>query len=81
MTRIVTPFGADATADEVSEGIDLSGNRAIVTGGASGIGIETARTLARRGARVTLAVRDVVAARRVAAEIVADTEYSEIDVR
>ncbi|MDV8077616.1 SDR family NAD(P)-dependent oxidoreductase [Rhodococcus sp. IEGM 1370] len=81
MTRIVTPFGADATADEVSEGIDLSGNRAIVTGGASGIGIETARTLARRGARVTLAVRDVVAARRVAAEIVADTENSEIDVR
>ncbi|MCZ4560165.1 SDR family NAD(P)-dependent oxidoreductase [Rhodococcus sp. IEGM 1401] len=81
MTRVVTPFGAGATADEVSEGIDLSGNRAIVTGGASGIGIETARTLARRGARVTLAVRDVVAARRVAAEIVADTEYSEIDVR
>ncbi|OZF43108.1 SDR family NAD(P)-dependent oxidoreductase [Rhodococcus sp. 14-1411-2a] len=81
MTRIVTPFGADATADEVSEGIDLSGNRAIVTGGASGIGIETARTLARRGARVTLAVRDVVAARRVAAEIVADTENSEMDVR
>lgn len=81
MTRIVTPFGADATADEVSEGIDLSGNRAIVTGGASGIGIETARTLARRGARVTLAVRDVVAARRVAAEIVTDTENSEIDVR
>ncbi|KZF09095.1 MULTISPECIES: SDR family NAD(P)-dependent oxidoreductase [unclassified Rhodococcus (in: high G+C Gram-positive bacteria)] len=81
MTRIVTPFGADATADEVSEGIDLSGNRAIVTGGASGIGIETARTLARRGAQVTLAVRDVVAARRVAAEIVADTENSEMDVR
>lgn len=81
MTRIVTPFGADATADEVSEGIDLSGNRAIVTGGASGIGIETARTLARRGARVTLAVRDVVAARRVAAKIVTDTENSEIDVR
>ncbi|MDV6305093.1 MULTISPECIES: SDR family NAD(P)-dependent oxidoreductase [Rhodococcus] len=81
MTRIVTPFGADATADEVSEGIDLSGNRAIVTGGASGIGIETARTLARRGARVTLAVRDAVAARRVAAEIVTDTENSEMDVR
>jgi NAD(P)-dependent dehydrogenase (short-subunit alcohol dehydrogenase family) len=59
---ITTPYDAGATADQVSEGIDLSGKRAIVSGGASGIGIETARTLARRGAAVTLAVRASVAA-------------------
>jgi NAD(P)-dependent dehydrogenase (short-subunit alcohol dehydrogenase family) len=54
--RITTPFGFDSTAAEVIDGIDLSGRRAIVTGGSSGIGVETARALA--GAEVTLAVRD-----------------------
>ena len=47
VTRITTKFSATTTADEVVAGVDLSGERAIVTGGASGIGIETARSLAR----------------------------------
>ncbi len=49
--RLVTPFTAKSTAAEVMAGIDLTGRRVIVTGGASGIGIETARALAwcRRG--------------------------------
>ncbi len=72
MPRITTPFGAHSTADEVAAGIDLRGKRAIVTGGASGIGIETARTLARAGAEVTLAVRDTEAGRRVAEKIIAE---------
>ncbi|GCE29003.1 hypothetical protein KDA_44870 [Dictyobacter alpinus] len=42
---ITTPFGATTTAMEVLEGIDLGGKRAIVTGGSSGIGVETARAL------------------------------------
>ncbi|MEA2503164.1 MAG: hypothetical protein QOG36_207, partial [Actinomycetota bacterium] len=41
--RITTRFGAQSTAAEVIAGIDLTGRRAIVTGGASGIGVETAR--------------------------------------
>jgi NAD(P)-dependent dehydrogenase (short-subunit alcohol dehydrogenase family) len=41
----------------VIDGIDLSGRRAIVTGGSSGIGVETARALASVGAEVALAVR------------------------
>ena len=69
MTRITTRFGATSTADEVVDGIDLSGTCAIVTGGASGIGVETARALAGAGADVTLAVRDVGAGDRVANEI------------
>ena len=36
-----TPFGFDSTAAEVIDGIDLSGKRAIVTGGSSGIGVNT----------------------------------------
>jgi len=79
--RIITPFDAHATADEVSAGIDLTGTRAIVTGGASGIGIETSTTLARRGATVTLAVRNVEAGRHIAERIVAETGNSKIDVR
>ncbi|AKU15063.1 SDR family NAD(P)-dependent oxidoreductase [Luteipulveratus mongoliensis] len=66
---IRTPFGATSTAAEVVQDVDLSGKRAIVTGGGSGIGIETARALAGAGADVTLAVRRVEAAEEVAADI------------
>ncbi len=59
----------DTTAAEVIQDVDLSGKRAVVTGGASGIGIETARALASAGAEVTRAVRDVDAGERVATEV------------
>ena len=72
-TLIATPFGFNSTADEVLEGVDLSGKRAVVTGAASGIGIETARALAGAGAAVTLAVRDVARGSEVAADILRST--------
>ena len=68
-TRITTPFDWSSTAADVVRDIDLTGRRAIVTGGASGIGVETARALVSAGAAVTLAVRDLDAGRRVAADI------------
>ena len=52
-------FGKDSTAEQVSEGIDLTGKRALVTGASGGLGAETARVLALRGAAVTLTARDV----------------------
>ena len=73
MTPITTSFGATTTADEVVAGIDLTGTRAVVTGAASGIGVETARSLARAGAEVTLAVRDADAGAHVANDITATT--------
>ncbi len=68
-TLISTPFGPASTAAEVIAGVDLAGRRAVVTGASSGIGQETARALAGAGAEVTLAVRDVAAGQRAAAEI------------
>ena len=50
-------FGARSTAAEVLSGIDLSGRLAIVTGGYSGIGIETVRALAGAGAQVIVPAR------------------------
>jgi NAD(P)-dependent dehydrogenase (short-subunit alcohol dehydrogenase family) len=60
-------FDARSTAAEVIDGVDLRGKRAIVTGGASGIGLETARALASAGAEVTLAVRSPDSAAATAA--------------
>jgi NAD(P)-dependent dehydrogenase (short-subunit alcohol dehydrogenase family) len=77
---IQTRFGFDSSAADVVDGIDLAGKRAIVTGSSSGIGIETARALALAGADVTLAVRDVAAGERTAADIVASTGNAAFDV-
>jgi NAD(P)-dependent dehydrogenase (short-subunit alcohol dehydrogenase family) len=51
-------FGAASTTDDVLNGIDLSGKVAIVTGGYSGIGLETARALSSAGAQVIVPARD-----------------------
>ncbi|MER7890863.1 SDR family NAD(P)-dependent oxidoreductase [Micromonospora sp. NPDC094482] len=72
-TRVNTPFSRETTALEVVRGIDLAGRRAVVTGGASGIGVETARALAQAGADVTLAVRNPQAGQEAAADITATT--------
>jgi NAD(P)-dependent dehydrogenase (short-subunit alcohol dehydrogenase family) len=78
---ITTPFGFEATAAEVIDGVDLTGRRAVVTGASSGIGIETARALAGAGAAVTLAVRDVAAGERTAADIRRGAGNPAVDVR
>lgn len=63
------PFGFYSTADDVLEGVELHGQRAIVTGGASGIGIDTVRALAAAGAEVTIAVRNLAAGQQMAADL------------
>lgn len=79
-TAVKTPFGFASTADQVIEGVDLTGKRAIVTGGASGIGIETARALARAGAEVVLAVRRLTLGEEVAKDIRDSTGNPEVRV-
>jgi len=51
-------FGPASTAGDVIKGIDLSGKTAIVTGGYSGIGVETVRAIRSAGARVIVPTRD-----------------------
>ncbi len=81
MTPITTAFGRESTAAEVVQGIDLSGRRVVVTGAASGIGVETARALAGTGADVTLAVRNVAAGEDTARDIRASTGNAAVHVR
>lgn len=52
-------FNATSTSNDVIAGIDLNGKIAIVTGGGTGIGLETVKTLANAGATVIVAARDV----------------------
>ena len=55
--RPTSPFGQYSTAEEVTAGLDLSGKVALITGSSSGIGLESARVLALRGAHVILLAR------------------------
>ena len=54
----MSEFGFSSTADEVLEGRDLSGRTALITGGYSGLGKETARAMAAKGAHIILSGRD-----------------------
>ncbi|HEX3874963.1 MAG TPA: SDR family NAD(P)-dependent oxidoreductase [Solirubrobacteraceae bacterium] len=78
---LTTPFDDHSTAEEVLTDVDLSGRRAIVTGASSGIGKETARVLALRGAAVTMTARDLAAGETAAAEIRQSTGNRAVDVR
>ena len=55
-------FGATSTTDEVLDGVDLTGRRILVTGVSAGLGVETARALAGRGADVVGAARNIAKA-------------------
>jgi NAD(P)-dependent dehydrogenase (short-subunit alcohol dehydrogenase family) len=66
MTR---PFGVTSTTDDVLSGKDLSGKRVLVTGVSAGLGVETARALAVRGAKVVGAARDLAKAERATADV------------
>src|SRR5579872_6320772 len=61
-------FGFESTADEVLEGVDLSGKRVLVTGVSAGLGVETARTLVAHGATVVGTARDLAKARGALAQ-------------
>jgi len=67
-----TSYDRETTAAQIIENYDLSGYEAIVTGGSSGIGTETTKQLARKGAHVIIATRNLKAAQEVAAKLAAE---------
>ncbi len=74
-------FDATSTTEDVLDGIDLSGQRVLVTGVSAGLGVETARVLAAHGADVVGTARDVAKARRALAAVTADLDgMGRIDV-
>ena len=72
-------FGHRSTAREVLAGIDLTGRNYMVTGGYSGIGLETVRALAEAGGRVVVPARSPVAAREALADL-GHVEVGEMDL-
>jgi NAD(P)-dependent dehydrogenase (short-subunit alcohol dehydrogenase family) len=78
--RITSRFNRKSTALEVVEGLSLQGRHILVTGGASGLGLETSRALAQAGATLTLAVRDMAQGDAAATALSGDTGNTNIRV-
>lgn len=73
-------FHAKSTADEVLDSVDLTGKTAIVTGGYSGIGVETVRALAKKGASVIVPVRSQKKAQDTLASLSGDITTAPMDL-
>lgn len=76
---LFTGFNAQSTTGDVIKGINLSGKVAVVTGGNTGIGLETTKTLAAAGATVIVPARDVEKAKRNL-EGMANVEIEAMDI-
>jgi len=73
-------FGPDSTGEEVTEGISLKGKLAVVTGCTSGIGFETMRVLASRGAHVIGTGRTLEKARTACSKIIGITSPVQLEL-
>ncbi|KAH9672209.1 NAD(P)-binding Rossmann-fold superfamily protein [Citrus sinensis] len=72
-------FGSASTAEQVTDGIDATNLTAVITGGASGIGLETARVLALRKAHVIIAARNMAAANEARQLILKEDDTARVD--
>src|SRR5205809_7698378 len=77
---ISTGFDFNTTSDQVMAGVDLTGKIAIVTGGYSGIGLETVRQLHKAGATIILPARNLSATRGIFKDYSTRLEISFMDL-
>lgn len=77
---IASPFGYRSTASDVIAGIDLRGRFALVTGGYSGLGLETVRALASAGATVLVGARRPEIAAADLADVSGDVTILKMDL-
>ena len=77
---IQSGFHAKTNADEITKEIDLTGKIAIVTGGYSGIGLETTRALAHAGAQVIIPAKRIEIATKNLDGIVSKENIVEMDL-
>lgn len=77
--KLNTGFNATSTTSDVSKGIDLTDKVAIVTGGSTGIGLETVKTLSEAGATVIVPARNIEKARQNLQNI-KNVEIEEMDL-
>ncbi len=75
-----SPFNSSSTAEEVTEGLDLSGLTIAITGANSGLGYETMRVLAMRGAHVIGIARTQSKAEEACASIAGNTTPMFLDL-
>jgi len=74
-------YGSDTTTDQVLEGVDLSGKRIVITGTSSGLGLESARALAAKGAAITMLARNVDKNEAAAAQLRTQVPGAELETR
>lgn len=73
-------FESRSEPDQILEGVDLSGKTAIVTGGYSGIGLETTRALAKAGATVVVPARRPDVAQQALSDVPGNISVSAMDL-
>ena len=79
-TPPISPFGADSTAEQVTEGLNLAGKTYAITGANSGLGYETMRVLAMRGAHVIGIARTMEKASEACASVAGKTTPAFLDL-
>ncbi|MEP4147132.1 MAG: SDR family NAD(P)-dependent oxidoreductase [Halioglobus sp.] len=75
----MSEFGANTSTHEVIQGVNLDGKQALVTGASSGLGVETARTLAGAGAAVMMVARDAAKLESAVAQVSAAVPNAKLD--
>ena len=75
----MSEFGAKSTADDVLAGRDLTGKTVFITGGNSGLGLESGRAMAAKGAHVILSGRNQAKLDEAAQTIISDTPSAQVE--